>query len=68
MAPKLPLPRGWNCRVRSPVLHVLALVRYLFTHLSVGTTFAGAGLPPVGTTDRSRHKWLVTEVADLGRT
>jgi len=25
MAPKLPLPRGWKRRVRSSVLHVLAL-------------------------------------------
>ena len=25
MAPKLPLPRGWKRRVRSSVLHILAL-------------------------------------------
>ncbi len=35
MAPKLPLPRGWNRRVRSAVPH----------------TLAGAGLSPAGTTD-----------------
>ncbi len=33
MAPKLPLPRGWKCRVRSSVLHILALSHYTFTAL-----------------------------------
>ncbi len=28
MAPKLPLPRGWKRRVRSSVLHILALSHY----------------------------------------
>ncbi len=28
MAPKLPLPRGWNRRVRSSVLHILDLGHY----------------------------------------
>ena len=51
MARKLPLPRGWKRRVRSAVLHILALSRYWFTPFSAGTTFAGAGLPPAGTTD-----------------
>ncbi len=33
MAPKLPLPRGWKRRVRSSVLHILALSHYTFTVL-----------------------------------
>ena len=33
MAPKLPLPRGWKHRVRSSVLHILALSHYTFTGL-----------------------------------
>ncbi len=28
MPPKLPLPRGWKRRVRSWVLHILALSHY----------------------------------------
>ena len=28
MSPKLPLPRGWKRRVRSAVLHILALGHY----------------------------------------
>jgi hypothetical protein len=53
MAPKLPLPRGGKRRVRSSVLHVLALGHYWFTHFSAGTTFAGAGLPR----GRARRGW-----------
>ncbi len=33
MAPKLSLPRGWKHRVRSSVLHILALSHYTFTAL-----------------------------------
>ncbi len=33
MAPKLPLPRGWKRRVRSSVLHILALSHYTLTAL-----------------------------------
>ena len=33
MTPKLPLPRGWKRRVRSSVLHILALSHYTFTVL-----------------------------------
>ncbi len=33
MPPKLPLPRGWKHRVRSSVLHILALSHYTFTVL-----------------------------------
>ncbi len=33
MAPKLPLPRGWKRRVRSSVLHILALSHYSLTVL-----------------------------------
>ena len=32
-APKLPLPRGWKRRVRSSVLHILALSHYTYTSL-----------------------------------
>ncbi len=28
MAPKLPLPHGWKCRIRSSVLHILDLGHY----------------------------------------
>ncbi len=30
MPPKLPLPRGWKQRVRSSILHILALSHYTF--------------------------------------
>ncbi len=30
---KIPLPRGWKRRVRSSVLHILALSHYTFTAL-----------------------------------
>ncbi len=33
MPPKIPLPRGWKRRVRSSVLHILALSHYSFTVL-----------------------------------
>ena len=33
MVPKLPLPRGWKHRVRSSVLHILALSHSTFTAL-----------------------------------
>ncbi len=33
MPPKLPLPRGWKRRVRSSVLHILALSHYTFAVL-----------------------------------
>ncbi len=33
MAPKLPLPRGWNRRAKSAILHILALSNYTFTAL-----------------------------------
>ncbi len=33
MPPKLLLPRGWKDRVRSSVLHILALSHYTFTAL-----------------------------------
>ena len=37
MARKLPLPRGWKRRVRSSVLHILALSHYSFTVLLART-------------------------------
>ena len=30
---KIPLPRGWNRRVKSAILHILALSHYAFTAL-----------------------------------
>ena len=33
MPPKLPLPRGWERRVKSSILHILALSHYSFTVL-----------------------------------
>ncbi len=33
MTSKLPLPRGWKRRVRSAVLHILALSHHTFTAL-----------------------------------
>ena len=33
MSPKIPLPRGWNCRAKSAILHILALSHYTFTVL-----------------------------------
>ncbi len=30
---KIPLPRGWNCRAKSAILHILALSHYTFTSL-----------------------------------
>ena len=33
MPPKLPLPRSWKRRVRSSVLHILALSHYTCTAL-----------------------------------
>ncbi len=35
MPPKLPLPRGWKRRIRSSVLHILALSHYSFTVLAI---------------------------------
>ena len=33
MARNLPLPRGWKRRVKSSILHILALSHYTFTAL-----------------------------------
>ncbi len=33
MPRQIPLPRGWNRRVKSSILHVLALSHYTFTAL-----------------------------------
>ncbi len=59
--PPLPLPKNWPRRVRSAVIQVISLAHFsLITTRSwaadswdsypAGTTFAGAGLPPAGTT------------------
>ena len=42
MAIKICVPRTWQRRVKSSMLHVISIAR---------TTFAGAGLAPAGTTD-----------------
>ncbi len=52
MAPKLPLPRGWKRRVRSSVLHILAVGHYSVrpgqdSHLLEQRTFV-------------RHTWTST--------
>ena len=31
MPPKIPIPRGWNRRAKSAILHILALSHYTFT-------------------------------------
>jgi hypothetical protein len=60
--PPLPLPKGWPQKVRSAAIHAIALVRLALTtaRYPAGTTFAGAGLPPAGTTNLSRHTWTTT--------
>ncbi len=66
MAPQphfpLPLPKHWPRRVRSAAVHAIALARLALTtaRYPAGTTFPGAGLPPAGTTDLSRHTWTTT--------
>ncbi len=44
MRTRLPLPRGWNRRTKSAIVHGH------WDSYPVGTTFAGAGLSPAGTT------------------
>ena len=63
----LPLPKGWPSRVRSTAVHGIALARLALTtaHGQAGTTFAGVGLPPAGTTNLSRHTWTTTPVEIL---
>ena len=58
----LPLPKHWPRRVRSATVHAIALARLAPTTARhpAGTTFAGAGLPPAGTTNLSRHTWATT--------
>ena len=58
----LPLPKGWPRRVGSAAVHAIALARLAVTtaRYPAGTTFAGAGLPPAGTTNLSRHTWSTT--------
>ncbi len=36
MRQKLPLPRAWNRRVKSPILHVLSLAHYCFSTVRGG--------------------------------
>ncbi len=45
----LPLPPRWPRHVRSAAVHTIALARLALTtaRYPVGTTLAGAGLPPV---------------------
>ena len=42
MSRNLPLPRGWNRRVRSSILHILALSHYTFTAF-LGVNFGVGG-------------------------
>ncbi len=57
----IPLPKGWPRRVRSAVIQLISLAHYSlivtrswaadsWDSYPAGTTFAGAGLSPVGTT------------------
>ena len=58
----LPLPKNWPRRVRSAAVHAIALAQLALTTArgQTGTTLAGAGLPPAGTTSLSRHTWTTT--------
>ena len=38
MRTRLPLSRGWNRRVKSAILHILALRHYAFTALAARAT------------------------------
>ena len=56
MPPTLPLPRGWKRRVRSSVLHILALGHH---HLLEQRTFSRrtwTGTPVITPRDRSAPK------------
>ena len=37
---KIPLPRGWNRRAKSAILHILALSHYTFTALLARTALS----------------------------
>ncbi len=54
MPPKLPLPRGWKRRVRSSVLHILALSHYTFT-----------AMPARAANQRNRRARLQAEIERL---
>jgi len=47
--PPMPLPKNWPQMVRSAAVRAIALARLARTtaRYPAGTTFAGAGLPPV---------------------
>ena len=47
MAPKLPLPIGWKQRVRSSVLHILALCHHAFTALLARAALSRIVDPPL---------------------
>ncbi len=67
----LPLPKNWPQKVRSAAVHAIALARLALTtaRYPAGTTFAGTGLTPAGTTNLFtahldhytwlfRHSWV----------
>jgi len=68
--PPLPLPKNWPRRVRSAAIHAIALARLALTTARhpAGTTFAGAGLSPAGTTNLSRHTWSISPEGTVAKT
>ncbi len=68
--PPLPLPKNWPQKVRSAAVHAIALARLALTTAlgQTGTAFAGAGLPPAGTTNRSRHTWTISPEGTVAKT
>ena len=59
MTPKLPLPRGWKDRVRSSVLHILALSHNEFTALLAKTALSKNRQVQVLIVLLSRSHWLL---------
>ena len=47
-------------RLLSPKLRLLRYLHTRWDSYPAGTTFTGAGLPPAGITDLSRHTWTST--------
>ena len=47
-------------RLLSPKLRLLRYLHTRWDSYPAGTTFTGAGLPPAGITDLSRHTWTNT--------
>jgi len=66
----LPLPKNWPQKVRSAAVHAIALARLALTTARgpAGTTLAGAGLSPAGTTDLSQHTWTISPEGTVAKT